>query len=315
MAKFKSSLFGVATFLAFLSTTAILPSQLLAKEVKILVSGPWAYADDPFNSGHIVLIVVTNGHVVHLVGDEDIFTVWNTSGHFEAASTGSYSIDFPTKCTGTATSNIKTYPLPVTSEYLRSRIDKRSSGKRVAISVPKPCSYEQIGQPSEVMLNRIGQNEIPSTFSVITLLHYTVEDAVNTAQVTGKGDRGETLKQSPKFKQGGATRQDIAIVAADPSDTPEPTCDQPSADMFDQSLVFWGQPPVLRLFPGVGPNGEQTTYDFVHCPTSAGQTKTSNPGDSRGKHVPAPFTPDATTRLIVPSHTDCHSPQMSVTVQ
>jgi len=288
-----------------LSVIVLFPNRICAKEIEIVVSGPWAFTDDPFNSGHIVLIVVNEEHEVHLMGGDSIYIYWNSLGHFVQVKAGYYSFDFPTQCSGTPSSDINPYPVTGVSN-IQSRINSSSRDKRIAISVPKPCWYSQV-QPSRVIL---GEGE--KSFTTIMKLHYTVEDTIQAARVSSNGDHGETLATAFNFRTAGNGYQDVALVAGSTKGNFDEKCDHHSADIFDRSFDFWGQSRVQRLFPGVDKNtGQQTKYDFT-CTRFTGRGN-SGPAIAMSQIDVKNGVPDVPGGDKNPSRTDCHAPQLMIT--
>lgn len=289
-----------------LSVTGVFPSRACAKDVDIVVSGPWAFADDPFNSNHIVLVVVNEEHEVHLMHGDNVYAYWNTPGHFDRVKAGYYSFDFSTQCNGGPSSNARFYPIPGVTD-IQSRINNSSRGKRIAISLPRPCSYSEV-QPSRVLLA-----DGEKTFTTITKLHYIVDDTTTSARVSSNGDNGETVVTPFNFRSAAGAYQDVALVAGSTTGHFDQKCDHHSGDMFDRSLRFWGQTPVPRLFRGVDAStGQQTNYDFSCKGLVAARS---------GKPAIVPNQSDTNTPSSSvssdrrnPSRTDCHAPQLMITM-
>jgi hypothetical protein len=282
-------------------------NRLSAKEVEIVVAGPWAFAADPNDPNHVLLIVINYEHKAHFLSGGDVWRWKDANWGYQERDSGYYTALFSTQCTPHANINVKMYPVDKVDVNLR--LNSSMSGSGVAISLPKPCWYEEGYIPSHVMLEDDLHTGHEHVFTTIMRLHYTVDDGLTELKFAG-------LKSPIAFKQvaidQGITSPAVSIVVGRTSGGPDKKCDKHSADILDRSLDFWGQSRVHRMFPKLNDDGSQLPgqYDST-CKSYTGSAPSNGVheglvrADSHGE-IRTKSSNDTPMEIRSPSRSDCH---------
>jgi hypothetical protein len=250
------------------------------QEVELEIAGPWDYVTDPNHSDRIIVIAPSDpNHVVLIQSGADATMSGSPIG------AGLYTMDFdgpfdPTKCSAHT-------PLGA-SKPLAQKVDITTStatavsaaigatGKRFALSVPRPCYFENFVDARSIIDTRpITNSNHENSYTTWMVLHYTLPTTAKSTLLNGAPDlSGTPFNNYPvMLKNGSSARPALAvsIVLYFAMDVAEDfICDKYSAAFFDASEQFWGlTSPHYRLFPQIDPTTKAQThiynYDVKKC--------------------------------------------------
>lgn len=276
--KILPSRFSLHIVSLLIAVVGVLPARSVAQgyqEVELEMAGPWDYVADPNHSDRIIVIASSDSNHVMLVqsgGDADM------SGTQIGA--GLYTLDFdqpfdPTKCS--------THTPLGRSKPLAQRVDATTStataisgaigakGKRLAVSVPRPCYFESFKDARSIIdMKPITSTNQENSYTTWMVLHYTLPTTVQSTFLNGAPELGGTpFSNYPvAFKSGSSARPALAvgIVLYFGMDVGEDfMCDKYSAAFFDASEQFWAlTTPHYRSFPQIDPatKAQTHTYNF-----------------------------------------------------
>jgi hypothetical protein len=235
-----SNILGKMLLPLFLAATFISTATAQTTEAQVIVSGPWAYVEDPKDSSRVVIIAAASlGHLGARIfsgpDDNDEYK------RFPDRALGVYRLDIATgQCPGSAATvnPAKPYRIPeagqpnITAAVIAKAINGKA-GQRYAVSLPKPCSYESKG----TALAKISPSQITTTaaatkgdsYTTSMVLHYKVSTST-PAKLTSTPDQGSASSESLPFQS-----NVISIVLASSEDAERingPECDSVSAMSF-----------------------------------------------------------------------------------
>src|SRR6476646_2144787 len=220
--------------LMVLAAAAIAHAQDI--ELKITVTGPWDYVEDPDDSTRVVLVAPQADH--HLPPNIDF------AGGSSSLSLGRYSLDIanrkapPCKVSSPPDGKVAVLfhlPQKPTADQIRQVI--KNPGLRYAISLPKPCYHStqessySIISPSAITID--AKQAEGKAYTTLMVLHYFVTaDAGGT--LTSTPDKGNSSAAPVKFDTVTKTI-DIKINMDHGLDSND-ECDSTSADSFAKEV-------------------------------------------------------------------------------
>jgi hypothetical protein len=300
------SQFAVTTVV--LLTAALLPSRALAqptKEVEIEVAGPWSYVPDPSDGKRVLIIAPVGDHGLSLLEGGDVTD-------YESAKIkpgpGRFQLDVQGFNSGnckSSTSSPHPYELPsVPDSAIKSALNL--SGKRYAVSLPKPCFYESYEEARVIVDTKaIVDKSKEASYTTWMVLHYTVQDTSKNSVLNGQSDDGNDVYKNRALvltADAHPSALAVSIILFRDRDLEDYKCDQHSADFFDEVMsTLWGQN-LHRLFPELrngGPllHGQQTArYNYDCVQTQATKAVAHHTG----------------TKSASPGRTDCHMMQVDL---
>jgi hypothetical protein len=246
---------------AELAQTAVIRAQ----EVVIQVAGPWSYVTDPDDSTSVLLVAPEFAdHEFLIRTGSDILAT--PSGADEILDDGTYKASFnATQCPSVSHPSASLYEVPKVAPQQISNIKTGTSGKRFAISLPKPCWYETVDS-ALAWLELDRQSSTESEFATWMVLHYQVSASTPPATLSGTNANGQLVNQPISFGIRSTAAPALSVVLYNNSNSTEDySCDDHSAYYFDYSVrKFWSQPVPDYLFPELLNDGSTGTHGQTH---------------------------------------------------
>jgi hypothetical protein len=299
----------------FLAMAGLFLARASAQEVVIAVVGPWGYVTDPQDSSSIYLIAPIANHELH-VGPGLAYQNWDiANAGFVKLPGAVYTVDVPKPTCAYKTFTGKLYQIPPAGVgAINASSQIAATGQRFAIHLPKPCFYEQYDTSSMISSSSaITDTSGDTQWTTEMALHYTVDPSFVIAHftTTSTDDTGTSLSWPVKFTKDTPTAPaSISITMGTPMGTPDPNCDQDSAAFFDSELSFWGQSQLYRVFPGIGGNLQQGSYNLSLCSQKPGLVPPQPGSIHQGQRKSA--RAEVQVHRLLPGRTDCHAPQLNI---
>jgi hypothetical protein len=286
-------------------------TSLAQVDLKIMVSGPWAYVANPSDKTRILIVAPTSAH-----HNAYIFAGTNAASFRllmppSQISNGPYRLDFDSSLrvpfVGTPQKAITLLPFAVDQTKVSAIL---SDSSNYVISLPVPDDYSTYIDPAGMIdgysESRVSASGItppvpapPTRYTTWMVLHYSVKALPVSLQQTG------TASQSIATTDG-TTPGGISIVLGDPNlQDFDPDCDAISLESFEGQSNLWKLTEYAR-FPMQDNNGKQIPgkYDFKHCSDSVPNMKALNHRKKKDQST--------SPNLLSGGGADCHAAQISI---